>query len=533
MRAARPGDALSTFTKRIARPLLFPITSFVADTFTNLSRTLVSGQEAVVGDVFDFVAKGAKPIRTEALVRAIAHSSKTRAPSIMSPTAMSEKVGTVFGPKLDKVLVTGAVLKRFVDTQFGKIGFFSKLYEGALKEADKLGLKGIEKTSFIRRFVLEAPEKNAALINEARDVGNKLRFFGELSATEEGIANNVAVQLLVSPFLRFPFQFIRFLSEFTPASPTFLKKLAANKATAADFTNFVVRNIEGVGSVYLVDQTIYDNIDWETFSYLDQNDKGETVRRSLSGWSPMPELIGIAALFRGEQSRALQAFSRGSVGFFGLQGILGRVFLAAEEMSRQGTKPDVEAISNVLEKFRDTLVNLVPAKSVLAAIKGMLDPVSRDGFGRVLPGVGTPRVDALTGLPLEIKRTISVGVPFGAVSTDIPATPAFGSRLTEQALAPDEDFLRGIGIETMVRAPRIKTLAGTREINKQAQLRFEQLRGTIVGATLPILRLNLGSPKEMSIQERRAARDIVRRLLAESTRIAKAQMETEGFKLSK
>ena len=186
-----------------------------------------------------------------------------------------------------------------------------------------------------------------------------------------------------------------------------------------------------------------------------------------------------------------------------------------------------------VEKFNDTLVNIIPAKSVLAAIKGMLDPVSRDSFGRVLPGVGTPRVDALTGKPLEIKRTISIGVPFGAISTDIPATPAFGSRLTEQALKPDEDFLRGIGIETRVRAPRIKTLAGDRDANKQAQLRFEQLRGTIVGATLPILRLNLGSPKEMSIQERRAAREIVRRLLSESSRIAKAQMEAEGFKLSR
>lgn len=423
--SGQAAEAGKTFIRRVWRPLLFPITSFVADTYSNGVRLISKGGESLVADVFDVVG-GKAPVATEGLLRGIIHSAKTKFPGVLTPTAFSEQLRTVFGPNLDRVLLSGAVLKRGVDGQFAKVGFFSSLYSDALSKANELGLKGIERTTFTRRFVLEATEKSPEVLAKAIKAANELRFLEPLSKLEERIADSTAVQLLLSPFARFGFQYIRWIAEFTPLNPKFLKKVITNSASSRDFTEFVLKNMAGMGAVYATDMMVYDNVDFDTMEYVDPDTK---ERRSLSGFSPQTELLGVVAIFRGDSQNAMKAFERGSIGFLARQGLADEVLTAFERI-RQGASPRV-----LIDELEDVLASMFPAKSVLAGMAAVFGQEPRTGLGRVIPGLGRERLDPLTGGPARQQRVISVGLPTGpAIQTEIVASPALGSRLTGRKL---------------------------------------------------------------------------------------------------
>ena len=102
----------------------------------------------------------------------------------------------------------------------------------------------------------------------------------------------------------------------------------------------------------------------------------------------------------------------------------------AFEKIKRGANPRV-----LVDELEDVLASMFPAKSVLAGMAAVFGQEPRTGLGRVIPGLGRERIDRLTSEAARNQRVVSVGLPTGpALQTDIPESPALGSRLTGRKL---------------------------------------------------------------------------------------------------
>lgn len=361
-----------------------------------------------------------------------------------------------------------------VDSFFKRIGFASSLYEDALTAARERGVSGAEATAFIRKLVLSPSD---AMLDKATERALKFGFAEPLSRGAAATAQNPVVQLFLSPFLSFQLRFARWLAEFTPASPEFLGKLRAGNATAEDLVKYAARQVAGLGAIGLVDATLYDQIDFNTFEYVD-SDTGK--RTSLAGLSPLPEAIAMAAILRREPSKALAAMKRSSVTFFFSAGALSGVLNVLNNV-RSGQ----EIPQRIADQVSLALFGWIPAQAILKSLKDMLDRTQRQGgfpegiIGR-LPVVSKtvpPRISPTTGRQLEIERTI--------LASRIPAPEVLGRRLTQQVPEPVEREFRRLsqlGFPIQIYAPRVrlKGLELDEDVPEEIQREFERIRGLAI-----------------------------------------------------
>lgn len=473
------------------RSNVFPLLSKARDAYTNSSRLAGRIGEGLVLDITDVIRKGDTGFdRTAAVANRLIRPKQ----SIFSPpNKVSERLdftalGTKFSPiftsrelsipftkgskvALEDLLFAPRTMKGMVDTGFKRFSAMVELEILARQQAKKNGLTGGAAYEFIERFLVEPPQE---ALEAAIRVGQEVGFNAPLSETAEKFSRSAAVQMFVTPFPRWGFQFTKWAVTMTPLDPTFWKKVRANKATADDFTAFVTRNMQGIGAVAWADTVLFDDTDFDSMDYI--TPKGPM---RLTGLTPLPDLLSIAALlFRGDFDKAMKAGSASSIlplsipasGFVG-RGLLSDLMEAWKRTGWAGKFWQKEA-GNVL-------ANLLPSKGTMEAIESLTDDIRRKG-GLVntplskIPGLSKlvpPVIDPTTGEPQRSREFIP--------GTDT-SIPRIGIPFAPQERTPLAIEMARLGNKNAVKRPRratqIKRIV-PEELADEAVTKFEELAG--------------------------------------------------------
>lgn len=525
-------DAIRFWTVNI-----FPIFSGMRDLFTNFgaagSRAIQSGSL----DVFDFVKGGGQFERLQGHFMAIRNSANAMrqgrsgaTPAIdelLSPTALGEKIVPVFGNRVDKAIFFPAFLKKSVDTGFKRWGAMSVLYEKAIQQANKEGLKsGIRRTERIRELVFNAP---ADIIQKAAERGRVLGFNRKLSKREEAISRSSLMRLFVTPFPRWNFQFTRFMAEHTPLDPVFWGKVLKGVAGPEDLIGFATRNLSAGMGLMATNELLYDNVDFETMEYVRED--GERIR--LTGLTPLPEALAIVAVIRGDGTNAFHALEAASIPFLGGpgEGIAGKLTTLGHDYHT-----GVISADTTVKQIASRISDVIPGKGMLGAITQLIDPTIRenalkgtDSYAGTMGGAivknlpflsrfAQERIDPTTG---EIAR-YSVKIPLLpesiAMRKHFPRGFPGGARVTTKVEA--ELFRLGFGVRRPRRLPylRVENLG----LGPETQLEYERKAGRNVGQILGQL-VNFSDWGRLSTEQQR---DLMRRGISQAR--SKAQHEVLG-----
>ena len=376
---------------------VFPIFSGLRDLLTNLGSAGSDALQAVGADFFDFTVKGKLGFdRSTALLKAVQKTGRKLPQGIKNdPTALGERLIPIFGSKLDNVLFLPAKAKGAVDSFFKRYGAWASLYEEGLKRIPK-GTPG--RAAAIEKFIFSADDKVLAAASER---GGRLGFNRVLSSFEESVAGNPLVRLFVNPFPRWTFQFTRFLAEHTPIDPKFWSLVKANKATAEDFTKFMVRNMTGVGGLFAASSLLYDQVDFKTMDYV----REDGSRIKLTGLTPVPDALFLVAVLRGDAQNAFRAMTASSIALpAGQTGIASALLGTGRDFytGQINTK-------TVSRELKDIANDFIPGRGMLMALEQISDPEIREGFFKDVPGLSklAPlRIDPTTGEAIKPKTSL-------------------------------------------------------------------------------------------------------------------------------
>lgn len=376
---------------------VFPIFSGLRDLLTNLGSAGSDALQTVGADLFDFTVKGKLGFdRSAAIFKAIRKTGRQLPAGIKNdPTALGERLVPIFGNKFDNILFFPAKAKGAVDSFFKRYGAWASLYEEGLKRIPK---GTINRKAAIEKFIFSADDK---VLAEASERGGRLGFNRVLSQFEESVAGNPLVRLFVNPFPRWTFQFTRFLAEHTPIDPKFWSLVKANKATAEDFTKFLVRNMTGTGGLLATSSLLYDQVDFKTMDYV----REDGSRIKLTGLTPVPDALFMVAILRGDAQNAFRAMTASSVALpAGQTGIASALLGTGRDFytGQINTK-------TVSREIKDIANDFIPGRGMLMALEQISDPEIREGFFKDVPGLsklGPLRIDPTTGETIKPKTTI-------------------------------------------------------------------------------------------------------------------------------
>jgi hypothetical protein len=301
----------------------------------------------------------------------------------------------------------------------------------------------------------------------------------------------------------------------------------AGKATSADAVNFATRNLSGAAFVQFTNEVIYDEVDWDRFEYQFKDLDGNVVRRkSLRGIPFISEALFVSALLRGDSEKARKAATSTSVTILSSPGIASRVLEGIRQWldGRSSTKA-------MRRQIEELVASYFPQRTAISFFDSFLSPEERDTGFRGIPVLeesGRVRIDPFTGEPKVTKRFVS--------GTDIAVPVGVGSRVFSTELSEGEEFLRSVGIKgrfTTVRFPQIQTVGADKpsDTPPEIQERFERIWGKLHGQLVAGLRSEFGN-RELSPDQKNALQRIYRQQRSLITKIAKAQLQTEGIRLA-
>lgn len=335
--------------------------------------------------------------------------------------------------------------KGFIDTGFRRFGATASLWTEAIKAADKQKLSGLSRDRFIQEF-FENPPKDA--MERAIQEGKELGFNRQLSSVEEKIAGSVMVRLLADGFARWPFQFTRWAGEMFGADPKFYGRVRNGTATIEDLGGYLTKAASGWGSLYLLQETLYDRVDAKTMEYI--NDEGNRVR--LAGREPMATGLWLLAAIHGDRERASNWFKYTSLPLAkfisGEGGGILSDFVLGMKSAIDNPHGQPRQLANAVE---ERIRLMFPGQAVLSALKSVFDPIQREGPFQFLPGVSLtqpPAIASTTGEPLEQRQKL-FGMEFPAIGgTPIPGA----ARIVDPVyrLLAEYDLLIHRGIRTPV-----------------------------------------------------------------------------------
>lgn len=425
------------------RQNLFGLFSFGMDMVNNAAAVGVKLPGMAASDAVN-LARNDPATRLAGLAKAITNPKETYA----IPDFMKAEMGATFsGEKstmgnslVDWTFALPAKLKGAVDGYFANTFAAADLYSSALTEAEKKGLQGDAKDKFVSAF-LKNPTDAAA--DSAVELGNKMKFNRELSKVEEKIAGSTGVKLFADAFPRWSFQFSRWMAESLGADPKMIKSIKNGTASAPQIADYVATTAAGWGGVALVNQALYDHVDFSTMEYVRED--GRRVR--LSNLSPLPDALMLNAAMKGDEEKFKSAVRFSSLvgSQVRLKGLLSDLLnTTAQSLSGDNTG---QTISREMTKFANSLV---PGQALLGALKAAHDPVMREGFGANLPIISEQlpiRYNPTSGEPMKNEQDVA-GTHF--VGINVP--------LSTRELNPVEKaFLNhGIGL----RRPGRTTLLG-------------------------------------------------------------------------
>ena len=466
------GDAMDYM-----RSNFFALTSFASDAVSNLSSTAARLPGRIASDVYDLSTRGTMPNLLGAIELIKRPSKVYNLPDEMKvdfgDTFMGEKrrdvlanrgiMETPVAASVNFASTLPARLKGTVDTFFGNVWAASDLMASAVREAKAKGLKGDARQKFIDDFMADPPD---AAVASATKLGKEMKFNRPLTELEEKIAGSTGVKALFDAYPRWSFQFARWMADSLGADPAFWRSVKAGNVKGREVAEYLGKTATGVGGVYLVGQAVYDNVDFNTMEYVRED--GKRIR--LSNLSPIPEALGLAALFKGDKDRAIQAFKFSS--FPGSQALQPRgVLTSLIEAVNSASKSDFpEQI--VAREFTDFINRLIPGQAVLAALESLHSPEIQEGVGAYIPGISAllpTRSNPATGEPMKPMQQV-MGVKFPAIrGTPIPGAARIFTP-TEQALID-----HGLAVTRPRRTPLLDMAA--KDVPKALIGQYEQLLG--------------------------------------------------------
>lgn len=326
------------------------------------------------------------------------------------------------GPfSLDYIVSPAVKLKRAADIIPSRTMTLADLVTSGVAEADKKGLKGLARQKFIDEFIKNPPDEAK---QSAIELGRKVKFNVDLPDWQQEISSNWAVQLFGETFPGWGFQFVRWAGRTLGADPALWKKVSAKIKSGEDANPEIIQYLSeaavGWGGIYLVGQTMYKNVDFNSMEYVDPNDKKRT---RLSGLSIIPMALFGSAILHGDRYRAAQSLKYISIPFAGMiagkpNGLLANWIEATSSYVQGGITND-----RFTSEVNYIVNRLVPGRALLSMIKTIHDPVLREGVGAEIPFY-SKRVRAVinpvTGEPLQPRQNM-MGLEMPSIGgTSIP-----------------------------------------------------------------------------------------------------------------
>lgn len=343
---------------------------------------------------------------------------------------------------LDLLVGSPLYAKGVFDTGAKRLMATATVWRDAIEEANRQGLSGQDRRAFYREFLRNIPE---ATEERAIEAGNKAGFNRQLSEFEERVAGSTVVRLLGDVFARWPFQFTRTMGEWLGYNPVLFRDVVAGKASAEDVASWVVKTATGWGALYLLNETLYDRVDFNSMEYVHEDGN----RTRLSNRDPLPTALWLLATLKGDVERSTGALRYASIPgarlLAGEGGLLGGLVSAVTKATERA---DLDA-GALTRELTNQVNRAIPGQALLAAVESLFDPVIQEGIGAHIPGVSSflePAIKRTTGEPLEPRQEV-----LGVEIPTIAGTPIPGAK---RLLDPVERLLSRYGA-VIYRGPRV------------------------------------------------------------------------------
>jgi len=437
----RPGEA-AQFGKDLVEQFrlnLFSVSSWTLDLFGNAAEQVAHATSGLGYDLGHLMKGNTSFPATQGLMMSL--KDLVRNPGKIAMERMAEEFGQTVSGEIVKGGITGnkgifytrngvistiydyavgspLYAKGLMDTASKRISSMSYMYRKAIEEAEAAGLQGSARKDFINQFVYDAPEK---VVDDAIEFGNKAGFNRQLSNLEETISKNPVYKIAFDAFARWGFQFARWGAEMLGNNPKLFKKIADGTLTAPELSQYMTRTATGWGGLYMIDEALYDNVDWRSMEYVHENGN----RTRLSNRDPISTGLWFLATIKGDKEKSLAALKFAS--------IPGARIMAGEGGLLSGTLKELQRIyqnknispSSIDRGVTDIVNRMIPGQALMGAVKTLMDPVIRDGVGAGIPGVSfalDPVINPATGKPLRPTQKLpglDIEVP-SVLGTAIP-----------------------------------------------------------------------------------------------------------------
>lgn len=389
--------------------------------------------------------------------------------------------------------------KSAMDSAFKRFFGSATIWREGILEADKQGLRGVDRQRFLDDFWANLPQTT---LDQAVADANKAGWNRPLSHWEEKFARSSLAKIFVDPFARWSFQFARWGGEMLGYNPTIMRKMIGGTASAEEITRYLTRTATGWGGAYAIDRWFNQNEN----GYVDYS-SGEWVeaktgnRQRLSSFEPI-----MSALFLGQLVKAGASAARGdhaameehldkatgamrfaSIPFlraiYGDSGMLGGVMGQLRDAAVSGRWDR----KRLVDEFTDAANRAIPGQALLSAMEHLTDPELREGLGAKLPGVSKftdKRIDMSTGGSIEPEQIV-----LGARIPSFGGTPLPGAK---RVLQPVAATLSRYGI-LEYRGPRLP-IAGYRgaeapdNVTREWEIEFGKARNQILAPILPSIK---------------------------------------------
>lgn len=390
--------------------------------------------------------------------------------------------------------------KAAADAPYKNIFGNGLIWREAFMEADKQGLRGIDRQRFADNFWQNIPK---SVMDDAFSEANKAGWNRPLSPMYERWARYPLFKLIVDPFGRWSAQFGKWTAEMLGAgTPALVRKYMAGTLGPEEAARHLARMATGWGGVYAIDRLFNQNpngaVDYKSGEWVDAK-SGD--RQRLSNFEPV-----ITSLMLGQVMKAGYAASTGDHDgakehltkatqvmrfsslpmlkfLYGDGGLLGGPLGAMMD----GLKAGNIDTQRVHDEVTNLANHLIPGQAILSFIKSVSDPTLREGLGANIPGVSyltDHRIDLTTGGTIEPTQRL-----FGASGPEVKSiggTPLPGAR---RILTPIAATLSKYGLMEY-RGPRLP-IAGYRpddapeEVTREWQTELGKARNQILSQVLP------------------------------------------------
>lgn len=367
--------------------------------------------------------------------------------------------------------------KSFVDTSSKRWAAFTTIWEQAHIQANRRKVPWAQQNDFYKQYFENVPEDVQLLaLRNAQKAG----FNREFNRAIERLTGSTVAKLFVDPFARWGFQYTAWLAEMLGANKQLFNKIVnwkslrpSQRATADEIVSWITRSATGWAGLKFINDVIYDQVDFKWLQYVHPN--GERTRLAeREPWASGLILLSAIKTLSSDPKIAEEARAKLTAGMrfasvpyirfvYGEGGLFGGLVSILEKTLRKGDLSQ----GQLHREISDTLDRLIPGQGNLLLLKGLLDPIEREGVGGKIPLLSEflPEVtDPTTGRPLRpsqrplatfgaLQQVLPDKLVRSLIKTEIPTfgTPIPGARII---IGPTMKLLNAFADDQSVRVWR-------------------------------------------------------------------------------